>query len=551
MANKNISQLTAASTVNSNDLFVLEQGGVAKKLTGTLLLATIEAHGGIANASYTPPVAPSLVGTLTLTYSDGTSSNVPIHNGANGEAGPAGFSPYVSELSKDGNTTTLTITDANGGHTTQIYDGEVGPAGNPGYCWIKWAANEPTSDADLSDSPNDWMGVYSGDASTAPTDYTLYEWYRIKGDVGATGERGSYIWMATNEGYDVGSKHYFLKTALVQPGNLTNATVQKGDIILYGDLYWYATGFSTQTAYEATAMHQFNNASVPAGGSKGSRLVKASGNDFDVDWDTPEVSFVTREWDATGIVQAAQDFDKTVILREINDSVVEHGIKSFNYYPLATARCEYSSTGDLPRLLRSTAVFTRAEANGNIFWVTATGAQLGETTWTQGTITPGGGEPYSSNPSMDGVASAGTSTAYARGDHVHPSDTSKYTKPSSGIPKSDLASAVQTSLGKADTALQSAPVTSVNNQTGAVVLTASDVGAGTYSKPTTGIPAADLASAVQTSLGKADTALQQHQDISGKQDKNMGSGNAGKFLVVGSDGNITTVAMTAWQGGSY
>ena len=35
----------------------------------------------------------------------------------------------------------------------------------------------------------------------------------------------------------------------------------------------------------------------------------------------------------------------------------------------------------------------------------------------------------------------------------------KYTKPSGGIPKSDLASAVQTSLGKADTALQSVPST--------------------------------------------------------------------------------------------
>jgi hypothetical protein len=52
-----------------------------------------------------------------------------------------------------------------------------------------------------------------------------------------------------------------------------------------------------------------------------------------------------------------------------------------------------------------------------------------------------------------------------------------YSKPSGGIPKSDLASAVRSSLGKADTALQSAPVTSVNSRTGAVVLTASDVGA--------------------------------------------------------------------------
>ena len=41
---------------------------------------------------------------------------------------------------------------------------------------------------------------------------------------------------------------------------------------------------------------------------------------------------------------------------------------------------------------------------------------------------------------------------------------------------------------------------------------------GTYSKPSTGIPKTDLASAVQTSLNKADSAIQEHQDISGKQD---------------------------------
>lgn len=40
-----------------------------------------------------------------------------------------------------------------------------------------------------------------------------------------------------------------------------------------------------------------------------------------------------------------------------------------------------------------------------------------------------------------------------------------------------------------------------------------------YDKHTDGIPKADLSNDVQTSLGKADTALQQHQDISGKEDK--------------------------------
>ena len=85
-----------------------------------------------------------------------------------------------------------------------------------------------------------------------------------------------------------------------------------------------------------------------------------------------------------------------------------------------------------------------------------------------------------------------------------------------------------------------APVTSVNGKTGIVVLDAEDVGAlpantpipaevteqtvsgwgftkntGTYTKPSTGIPKTDLASDVQTSLGKADTALQQHQSLAG------------------------------------
>ena len=60
---------------------------------------------------------------------------------------------------------------------------------------------------------------------------------------------------------------------------------------------------------------------------------------------------------------------------------------------------------------------------------------------------------------------------------------------------------------------------------------------GTYSKPAGGIPKADLAAAVQTSLGKADTALQSHQSLaayrtaaaqdvidSGKVDKVTGKG---------------------------
>ena len=55
---------------------------------------------------------------------------------------------------------------------------------------------------------------------------------------------------------------------------------------------------------------------------------------------------------------------------------------------------------------------------------------------------------------------------------------------------------------------------------------------GTYIKPPAGIPKSDLASNVQASLGKADTALQKHQDISGKLDKT-------------GDASTTTVAFSA------
>lgn len=40
----------------------------------------------------------------------------------------------------------------------------------------------------------------------------------------------------------------------------------------------------------------------------------------------------------------------------------------------------------------------------------------------------GGGTPYDSNPAMDGTASPGSSNDYARGDHVHPTDTTRQAK---------------------------------------------------------------------------------------------------------------------------
>ena len=89
----------------------------------------------------------------------------------------------------------------------------------------------------------------------------------------------------------------------------------------------------------------------------------------------------------------------------------------------------------------------------------------------------GGGGAVDSVNGQTGVVVLGADDVGALPDTTTAADLGAYVLPTGGIPKTDLASDVQTSLGKADTALQSAPVTSVNSKTGAVTLTASDVGA--------------------------------------------------------------------------
>lgn len=151
MADKSISELTAASAVGSSDLFVLEQTGVAKKLTGQILenwlVSFADGHGGIQSivktgSSGTNPV----IDTYTITLSDTTNFAFTVTNGLKGDTGQAW------------------------------------------YLWIKYAAQRPTADSQIYDQPDDWIGIYSGTASTAPTSYQAYTWFNWKGEQGDQGE---------------------------------------------------------------------------------------------------------------------------------------------------------------------------------------------------------------------------------------------------------------------------------------------------------------------------------------------------------------------------
>lgn len=192
-------------------------------------------------------------------------------------------------------------------------------------------------------------------------------------------------------------------------------------------------------------------------------------------------------------------------------------------------------------------------------------------------------------------------------DSLDAADTA-YQKPTTGIPSADLDQTVQNSLGLADTAVQDNNYVHTDNNyttTEKTKLSGVEDGAqenvieeiqvnGTavspvnksvnivvpaqaqsdwnesdstdpayiqnkpdltvyYQKPSTGIPYNDLASTVQASLDKADTAIQEHQDISGKADKVSGA-TAGNLAALDANGNLvdsTVVAANTVQDASY
>lgn len=116
-------------------------------------------------------------------------------------------------------------------------------------------------------------------------------------------------------------------------------------------------------------------------------------------------------------------------------------------------------------------------------------------------------------------------------------NTGTYSKPAGGIPKTDLSDAVQASLGKADTALQSAPVTSVNGKTGDVSLGAADVGA--ISSDAGSVGTNNMADGVVTKAKLNGTALNTTFVGWGQSDNIFIEANNGKTLLVWCAQSVT------------
>ena len=161
----------------------MEQDGAAKKLTGQILLnwltAAADGHGGIS--SIVKQSTSGLTDTYRITLADTTTFDFNVSNGK-------GIST-IAKVSTSGLVDTYHITYNDSTNSTfTITNGAKGDKGDNAYVWIRYAAQKPTAAShSFGVLPDNWIGVYSGNSATAPTDWTQYQWFEIKGEKGDTG----------------------------------------------------------------------------------------------------------------------------------------------------------------------------------------------------------------------------------------------------------------------------------------------------------------------------------------------------------------------------
>lgn len=153
MADKAISELTAAEQIKSTDMFVLEQDGTAKRLQGQTLLnwltAAADGHGGIKSIAKTG--TSGLVDTYTITLADTTTMTFTVTNGN-------GLTAF-EKTGTVGLVDTYRFTRTDGTYFTfAVSNGAKGDTGDASHVWIKYASQQPTAAShSMGDEPDDWM----------------------------------------------------------------------------------------------------------------------------------------------------------------------------------------------------------------------------------------------------------------------------------------------------------------------------------------------------------------------------------------------------------
>ena len=162
----------------------------------------MDGHGGISSITKTSTTGNT--DTYRITFADSTSTTFTVKNGRDvssitqywAVSSSASTPPSAWSTTRQ----TMTATEKylwsyvrysyNDNTSTDMPASVVGVYGDTGDDWyvhIKYAAARPTADSDMRNTPNNWIGIYSGTSSEPPTTYTSYTWYQIKGEKGDTG----------------------------------------------------------------------------------------------------------------------------------------------------------------------------------------------------------------------------------------------------------------------------------------------------------------------------------------------------------------------------
>lgn len=111
----------------------------------------------------------------------------------------------IAKVSVSGLVDTYRITyNDNTTSTFTVTNGAKGDKGDNAYVWIRYASQKPTAAShSFGVLPDNWMGVYSGNSATAPTDWTKYQWFEIKGEKGDIGNPA----LLTSQSVTISSQH--------------------------------------------------------------------------------------------------------------------------------------------------------------------------------------------------------------------------------------------------------------------------------------------------------------------------------------------------------
>ena len=220
MADKSVGELIAAQSVTPTDLFVLEQNGTAKKLTGQILenwlLSFADGHGGIQSIAKIS--TSGLADTYRITLADQTTFDFVVTNGRSVNS--------ITKVSTSGLVDTYRIDYSDGKSSTfTVTNGAKGDKGDNAYMWIKYASQEPTDIShSFGDVPDAWIGVYFGNLSSAPADWQQYKWYQWKGEKGDTGDAATLMsatvtYQTSTSGTIVPSGSWQTNIPIVPPGS--------------------------------------------------------------------------------------------------------------------------------------------------------------------------------------------------------------------------------------------------------------------------------------------------------------------------------------------